>query len=70
MACEICGRSACTASFHSSEEQRNFDAIADKVKDRARAIIARKMDKLNGHYHGNNYYVRLDEVLKQIEDYD
>ena len=25
MACEICGRSSCTRSFHSIEEQNDFD---------------------------------------------
>ena len=32
MACEICGRNSCTASFHSIEEQQNFDEVADKIK--------------------------------------
>ena len=69
MACEICGRNNCTASFHSFEEQHKFDEIADTIKDRAKAVISDRINKLNGHYHGDNYYVKLDDVLKIIDDY-
>ena len=69
MACEICGRNSCTASFHSIEEQQNFDEIADKIKYRAKVCITRDIERINGHYHGDNYYIKLDEVLKVIDDY-
>ena len=69
MSCEICGRNNCTASFHSLEEQQKFDEIADTIKDRAKAVISDRINKLNGHYHGDNYYVKLDDVLKIIDDY-
>ena len=39
MGCEICGRGNCCRSFHSLEEQSQFDDIADGIKDRAKAII-------------------------------
>jgi hypothetical protein len=69
MSCEICGRNSCTASFHSIEEQQNFDEVAEKIKDRAKAYITSKVDRLNGHYHGDNYYIKLDAVLKAIDGY-
>ena len=69
MACEICERNSCTASFHLIEEQQKFDEVADKIKDRAKAYITSKVDRLNGHYHGDNYYVKLDDVLKAIDGY-
>lgn len=69
MACEICGRSSCCASFHSLEEQQAFDDIADKVKDRAKDVIKYRIDRLDGHYHGENYYIRLSDVMGVIEDY-
>lgn len=70
MACEICGRSSCCASFYSIEEQQCFDDIADKVKDRFRYVVSNKIERLNGHYHGDNYYVKLSDVLKEIDDYN
>jgi len=33
MACEICGRSACTRSFHSLEEQEEFDTKTGRYSD-------------------------------------
>jgi len=69
MGCEICGRNNCVASFHSLEEQQSFDSVADKIKDRVKRCIAKEIGRLNGHYHGDNYYVRLDEVIKKIDDY-
>ena len=69
MACEICGRNSCTASFHSIEEQQNFDEVADRVKDRTKEHIKNKIDRLYGHYHGDNYYIKLDDVINIINDY-
>lgn len=70
MGCEICGRNSCVKSFHSLEEQSNYDEVADKVKDRFKACIINKIERLNGHYHGNNYYIKLDDVLKVIDGSD
>ena len=69
MWCEICGRNSCTASFHSIEEQKNFDEVADAIKDRAKSIIAKNIHRLNGHYHGENYYVKIEDVLEIIDNY-
>ena len=70
MACEICGRSSCCKSFHSIEEQDSFDNIADNVKSRMINSLVRKIGGLNGHFHGNNYYVNVDLIVKEIENYD
>ncbi len=70
MACEICGSNSCIAPYHSIEEQQNFYKVADRIKECAKARITSKIDRLNGHYHGDNYYVKLDDVLKIIDDYD
>lgn len=56
-------------SFHSLESQEEFDNIADNIKDRMSRNIIRNTDRLVGHYHGDNYYVKLDEVIKIIQDY-
>ena len=69
MGCEICGRSSCCSSFHSAEEQQAFDDIADKVKDKAISVISNRVKSIDGHYHGDNYYVKLDDVVKIIEGY-
>ena len=69
MSCEICGRSNCTRSFHSLESQEQFDEMADSIKERAKGIISRNIERLKGHYHGNNYYIKLEDVLRVINDY-
>lgn len=69
MGCEICGRGNCCASFHSIEDQQNFDDVADGVKDRAKLHITNKVERLDGHYHGDNFYIKLDEVTEVINDY-
>ena len=70
MGCEICGRSSCTKSFHSLDEQDNFDNVADEIKERAKRIISNKVNHLTGNYDENDvYWVRLDEVISAIEDY-
>jgi len=70
MGCEICGRNSCCASFHSIEEQNSFDAVADGIKDRAIRVISKEIDKLKGHHHGDNYYVKLEDVLRIISEYN
>ena len=69
MSCEICGRSNCTRSFHSLESQEQFDEMADSIKERATGVISRNIEGLKGHYHGNNYYIKLEDVLRVINDY-
>ena len=74
MACEICGRNSCTASFHSIEEQQNFDEVADKIKDRMRDTLVYKVNRLKaisnyGDNDDNEDYVKLSDVISIIEDY-
>jgi len=49
-------------------EQLN-EHVQHEVKDSAKAYITSKVDRLNGHYHGDNYYIKLNDVLKAIDDY-
>jgi len=69
MSCEICGKSNCTKSFHSIEEQTTFDDIADSVKDKMKECLIHRIERLDGHYHGDNFYLKLENVIKTIEDY-
>jgi hypothetical protein len=71
MPCEICGRSGCIKSFHSIEEQEIFDNIKDKViNDMKNKLIKLMSSELLGHCHGDNYYVRLDKVIKLIDKFE
>ena len=71
MGCEICGRNNCCKSFHSLEEQKSFDDVADIVKDRCREIIRRKVERVNSFYDNNdNAVVILEEVIQAIDDAD
>ena len=70
MSCEICGRSSCTKSFHSLEEQENFDNVADEIKERAKRIITNKVNRLTDNYDENDvYWVKLEEVISAINDF-
>lgn len=42
MSCKICGRGACCESFHSFEEQNEFEQVELKVKDNIRSILSKK----------------------------
>ena len=69
MSCEICRRGNCTKSFHSLEEQEQFNDVADGIKERARNVISHRINKIEGHYHDSNYYVNVEEVIKMIDDF-
>jgi F0F1-type ATP synthase gamma subunit len=71
MGCEICGRNNCCKSFHSLEDQKSFDDVAEIVKDRCREIIRRKVERVNSFYDNHdNVVVILDEVIQAINDAD
>jgi len=70
MACEICRRSSCTRSFHSLEEQGQFDDVADNVKDRMRGYLTRRVESLNYYSNEDEHpLVRVSEVIYLINDY-
>lgn len=73
MSCEICGRSGCCKSFHSVEEQEDFDNIADNIKDMLVNKITNGINRLDCFYGDENLnhdtiYVKLSDVEKTIED--
>lgn len=72
MGCEICGRGACIRSFHSLEEQEEFDRVnkTDEIKERLRNIIERQVNRLKGDYIEDDYYVKLSEVIDVIQSSD
>lgn len=70
MACEICGRNSCTKSFHSFEEQGEFDNVADQIKDRMREVLKARMDRLKDYGQDNDrHLVDLSEVMDVIDSY-
>jgi len=69
MSCEICGRGACMRSFHSLEEQANFDNVADSIKKRMQNILCKRVEKIKGEYIADEYYVKLADVIDIIEGY-
>ena len=72
MGCEICGRGACTRSFHSLEEQEEFDQVnkTDEIKERIRNIIERQVNRLKGEYIEDDFYVKLTDVIDAIQSSD
>jgi hypothetical protein len=69
MSCEICGRGNCTRSFHSLESQKEFDNVADSIKERMRNIICKRLEKLNGEYIEDVYYIKLSDAIDIVENY-
>jgi len=57
------------ACFHSIEEQQAFDTVADAIKNRMKEILSDQIDRLDGHHQGDDYYVKLSDVLSKIDDY-
>jgi hypothetical protein len=70
MACEICGRNSCTRSFHSLEDQGQFDDVADNVKERMKEVLKRQIDRLKDYGHDENRcLVDVSEVIDLIDSY-
>jgi len=63
MSCEICGRNNCTRSFHSFEEQDQYDEIKERAINRLKKLI----NRLNTIEIENNFYVDYAEVIDIIE---
>lgn len=68
MSCPICGRNNCCKSFHSIEEQKVYEEVVDSVLPNILRGLKNSIDKIEGHYHGENYYIRLEDVLGAIDD--
>ena len=70
MSCEICGRGNCTRSFHSLEEQNDYDDVADTIKERMRNHLLYKVSRIKDvqNIDGKDY-IQLDEVNDIINYY-
>jgi len=70
MSCEICGRNNCTRSFHSFEEQNEFDKNSDRVKERMREHLKYRIDRIKDVREIENMdYIPFNEVIRIIDDY-
>jgi len=72
MACEICGRNNCTRSFHSLEEQEEYDKIAKPIVDgiegkinKGKKTLEYKAEELG---EDNKQYVLLSDALDVLDD--
>lgn len=70
MACEICGKNACTRSFHSLEEQADFDKQIENVKDSIKNQLLRGLKRLTDYYDEDKEEncVSYSDVESLIED--
>ena len=62
MSCEICGRGSCSKSFHSLDEQQEFDSAVDPVKERIEAQITAQVNRLVCEEIDGDYYVKISDV--------
>lgn len=46
MSCDICGRSSCTESFHSIEEQKRYEKVCEAF-ERARQMRQQVRDQID-----------------------
>lgn len=70
MGCEICGRNNCTKSFHSLDEQDEFDKITDSVKERMREGLLYSVRRIKDvHEINGSDYIPYDEVVDIIDNY-
>lgn len=70
MACELCGRGNCTRSFHSVEDQNNFDEQADEVKDRLRRIFSNLLYRAEYIDHEDEVWIKLSDAINIVENQD
>jgi len=69
MACEICGRNNCTRSFHSIEDQSDFDEKVDVVKESIKSKLLSGLKGLKDYYdEEDTYCVSFSDVESLIED--
>lgn len=69
MACEICGRNSCTRSFHSLEEQGEFDNKIDVVKEALKNKLLSGLRGLKDYYDEDDIHcVSFSDVEGLIED--
>lgn len=68
MACEICGRYSCTKSFHSLEEQNNFDDMADKVKESIRNYLLKYINRIDYIEIEDKIYIDIEKVEELVND--
>lgn len=68
MSCEICGKNNCTKSFHSIEEQDNYDNAVDGIKDRILDRVISKVNEIIGRRdEDDEYVVSIEKVFEAIE---
>lgn len=69
MACEICGRNSCTRSFHSHEEQSEFDDKIDVVKESIKNKLLSGLKGLKDYYdEEDTHCVSFSDVEFLIEE--
>lgn len=69
MSCKICGRGNCCESFHSLEEQKQFEQDYEAVQERMKSHFRYKINRLTKEEIENVIYVPLDEVIDIIDSY-
>lgn len=69
MACEICGRNSCTRSFHSLENQSEYDEQVDKVKGGLKDKLLSGLKRLQDYYDEEDVHcASVSDVESLIED--
>ena len=68
MSCEICGRNNCCKSFHSIEEQKEFNEYVQPLKDRMENKFNSLLKGLDKEEFDGIIYVPFDQVKDLIDE--
>lgn len=71
MSCEICSRGNCCRSFHSLEEQQEFDSIVGPYKDKIESSFSYEVEHICSYHKEDiddeDEYVKLTDVKNMIQ---
>jgi hypothetical protein len=69
MSCKICGRNNCTQSFHTCEEQTEFDISEEKTISRIKNQLIKQIQRLKDCVEQDNkQYINYEDVEKIISE--
>jgi uncharacterized linocin/CFP29 family protein len=68
MSCRVCGRSSCTESFHSFEEQRELEDNEEKYAKPIVERIHRRISRIYAIEVDGEYYYKCDDIDNIIQD--
>lgn len=67
MSCKICGRGSCSESFHSIEEQENFEKYSKMLSKLNDRDIISLLEETENYIEREAYFIELVEELNYLK---